>query len=103
MRFDENQVLRWVEADARAASQSGREPQVRATAAWPRFNQTVDRYGHLMPDAHIGASSRLDATVFGSGPDNSAYKPLTSDPDKQDRPEGVMPLTCVSSGRGDRI
>lgn len=26
---------------------------------------TVDRYGHLMPDAHVGASQRLDATVFG--------------------------------------
>lgn len=26
---------------------------------------TVDRYGHLMPDAYLGASERLDATVFG--------------------------------------
>jgi integrase len=39
---------------------------------------TVDRYGHLMPDAHVGASQRLDATVFGNGPEDSAYKPLTS-------------------------
>ena len=27
---------------------------------------TVDRYGHLMPDAHKEASSRLDETVFGA-------------------------------------
>lgn len=39
---------------------------------------TVDRYGHLMPDAHIGASKRLDATVFGVESKEPAYKPLTS-------------------------
>lgn len=39
---------------------------------------TVDRYGHLMPDAHVGASKRLDATVFGDCPENLAYKSLTS-------------------------
>lgn len=26
---------------------------------------TVDRYGHLMPDAHVGVGVRLDASVFG--------------------------------------
>ena len=26
---------------------------------------TVDRYGHLMPDAHKNASEKLDSTVFG--------------------------------------
>lgn len=64
---------------------------------------TVDRYGHLMPDAHVGASLRLDATVFGDSPECPAGKMLASEPDKQNRPEGLMPLTCVSSGRGDRI
>jgi integrase len=47
---------------------------------------TVDRYGHLMPDAHVGAGRRLDASVFGHGPEESAYKPLTSS-EKQERPE----------------
>ena len=39
---------------------------------------TVDRYGHLMPDAHIGASKRLDATVFGHGPENPVDNLLTT-------------------------
>lgn len=29
---------------------------------------TVDRYGHLMPDAHRNASARLDESVFGENP-----------------------------------
>ncbi|MBK5211601.1 MAG: site-specific integrase [Coriobacteriia bacterium] len=29
---------------------------------------TVDRYGHLMPDAHVDVGQRLDATVFPSVP-----------------------------------
>ena len=44
---------------------------------------TVDRYGHLMPDAHVGASQRLDATVFGQRPEAPAYKPLTGAPTKK--------------------
>ena len=38
---------------------------------------TVDRYGHLMPDAHVGASERLDATLFGSSPASRVDKLLT--------------------------
>lgn len=30
------------------------------------ITQTVDRYGHLMPDIHVGAGVRLDRTVFGN-------------------------------------
>lgn len=29
---------------------------------------TVDRYGHLMPDAHVGATERLQNTLFGAVP-----------------------------------
>jgi integrase len=52
---------------------------------------TVDRYGHLMPDAHVGAGQRLDASVFGHGPEESAYKPLTSS-EEQERPENPWGL-----------
>lgn len=38
---------------------------------------TVDRYGHLMPDAHRGASSRLDTTLFGDTAQNLDDKMLT--------------------------
>lgn len=44
---------------------------------------TVDRYGHLMPDAHIGASKKLDATVFGTESGNSAGKILANKPEKK--------------------
>ena len=39
---------------------------------------TVDRYGHLMPDAHRGANDRLDATLFGDSAQNLDDKMLTS-------------------------
>jgi len=39
---------------------------------------TVDRYGHLMPDAHRGANDRLDATLFGEGLQDLDDKMLTS-------------------------
>jgi len=63
---------------------------------------TVDRYGHLMPDAHIGASQRLDATVFGHGPESSAYKPLTaSDETKQARSSmSLGPACSLVAGAG---
>jgi integrase len=38
---------------------------------------TVDRYGHLMPDAHVGASERLDATLFGPPRENPVDNLLT--------------------------
>ena len=44
---------------------------------------TVDRYGHLMPDAHVGASERLDATLFGSSPAGLVDTVLTSTPHKE--------------------
>lgn len=52
---------------------------------------TVDRYGHLMPDAHVGASQRLDATVFGHGPEDSAGKMLASSPETQQAPGALSP------------
>jgi len=56
---------------------------------------TVDRYGHLMPDAHIGASQRLDATVFGHGPENPVDNLLTRTPEKQQAPGSVSPGPAV--------
>ena len=56
---------------------------------------TVDRYGHLMPDAHIGASQRLDATVFGHGPENPVDNRLTRAPEKQQAPSSMSPGPAV--------
>jgi len=42
---------------------------------------TVDRYGHLMPEAHRGANDRLDATLFGDT-QNLDDKMLTSAQEK---------------------
>lgn len=38
---------------------------VQAQLGHASITTTVDRYGHLMPDAHRGANDRLDATLFG--------------------------------------
>jgi len=38
---------------------------VQAQLGHSSITTTVDRYGHLMPDAHRGASERLDDTLFG--------------------------------------
>ncbi len=43
---------------------------------------TVDRYGHLTPDAHRGACQRLDATVFGLGPEKPVDNPLARHPEQ---------------------
>ena len=40
---------------------------VQAQLGHSSITTTVDRYGHLMPDAHRGANERLDATIFGDG------------------------------------
>jgi len=63
---------------------------------------TVDRYGHLMPDAHVGASQRLDATVFGDGPENLAYKPLTNAQESEQAGEHVSlrPANSLVAGAG---
>ena len=50
---------------------------------------TVDRYGHLMPDAHVGASERLDATLFGSSPAVLVDTVLTSSPAKKEARSSV--------------
>ncbi len=52
---------------------------------------TVDRYGHLMPDAHKGASQRLDATVFGGGPENPVDNRLTRPREKEQAPGSLSP------------
>jgi len=41
---------------------------------------TVDRYGHLMPESHRGASDRLDSTLFGDGAAHLDGKLLSSAP-----------------------
>ncbi len=63
---------------------------------------TVDRYGHLMPDAHVDASKRLDATVFGNGPEESAYKPLTRSVETKQAPStlGSGPAVSMVAGTG---
>lgn len=44
---------------------------------------TVDRYGHLMPESHRGATARLDSTLFGdtvpSLDDKMLTRPLTKE------------------------
>jgi outer membrane protein OmpA-like peptidoglycan-associated protein len=44
---------------------------------------TVDRYGHLMPEAHRGVNDRLDATLFGDNAQNLDDKMLTSTREKE--------------------
>lgn len=53
---------------------------VQAQLGHSSITTTVDRYGHLMPDAHRGASDRLDATLFGDGGQSLDDKMLTSLP-----------------------
>ena len=55
---------------------------------------TVDRYGHLMPDAHIGASQRLDAAVFGTRPETDD-RMLTQAPDGDRRGEPATLLPAA--------
>lgn len=45
-----------------------------------------------MADAHIDASKRLEATVFGDRPEESAYKPLARSGETKQAP------SCLSSG-----
>ncbi len=52
---------------------------------------TVDRYGHLMPDAHKNAGSRLDAALFGDTAQILDDKLLTSTPEKQQVRDSVSP------------
>jgi integrase len=39
---------------------------VQAQLGHSSITTTVDRYGHLMPEAHRGANERLDVTLFGT-------------------------------------
>lgn len=57
---------------------------------------TVDRYGHLMPDAYLGASERLDATIFGDDTAQSGDKPVTNVLAKQKAGESVDLRPAVS-------
>jgi len=50
---------------------------------------TVDRYGHLMPEAHRDANDRLDATLFGATGNNLDDKMLTSTPEKEKARDSV--------------
>ncbi len=54
------------------------------------IQMTVDKYGHLLPDAHVQASDRLDATVFGdtANPDD---KMLTNAPEGGQVGEPIAP------------
>ena len=60
---------------------------------------TVDRYGHLMPDAHVGASQRLDATVFRHRPE-PVDNPLTATPEMEQVREPLSLGPAVSWSRG---
>jgi integrase len=51
---------------------------VQAQLGHSSITTTVDRYGHLMPEAHRGANDRLDATLFGDSTQNLDDKMLTS-------------------------
>ncbi|MHB0976162.1 MAG: tyrosine-type recombinase/integrase [Candidatus Aquicultorales bacterium] len=66
------------------------------------ISTTLDRYGHLMPDVHIGASARLDETVFGIPAQNSAYNPLTSPSETgaQKKKQALRPASLVVAGAG---
>jgi len=63
---------------------------------------TVDRYAHLLPDAHVGASQRLDATVFGHGPEDSAGKMLATAPETKQARERLSlgPADLLVAGAG---
>jgi len=56
---------------------------VQAQLGHSSITTTVDRYGHLMPDAHRGANDRLDATLFGDSTQNLDDKMLTSTQEKE--------------------
>jgi integrase len=56
---------------------------VQAQLGHASIKTTVDRYGHLMPDAHRGAGGRLDVTLFGDTPPSLDDKMLTSAPAKE--------------------
>lgn len=47
---------------------------------------TVDRYGHLMPDAHVGAMERLEHSLFGAALDD---KPLTTKSEIEQAPSFI--------------
>jgi len=56
---------------------------VQAQLGHSSITTTVDRYGHLMPDAHRGANKRLDATLFGAPPETLDNNLLTTGPEKE--------------------
>jgi hypothetical protein len=64
---------------------------VQAQLGHSSITTTVDRYGHLMPDAHRGAGSRLDNTIFGDMPRILDDKMLTSAPERKQARSPVGP------------
>lgn len=56
---------------------------VQAQLGHSSIKTTVDRYGHLMPESHRGASQRLDSTLFGDTVQILDDKMLTSAPERE--------------------
>jgi len=61
---------------------------------------TVDRYGRLMPDAHVGASEKLDATLFGRALESLDDKMLTSAPHKEKARSSMSLGLSLCAGAG---
>jgi hypothetical protein len=53
---------------------------VQAQLGHTSIQTTVNRYGDLRPDAHVGVSEGLDTTLFGQALENLDGKMLTSAP-----------------------
>ncbi len=64
-------------SDSRASQGA---PEVHPGAARPRIHSpTLDRYGHLMPDAHAAEARKLDRLVFGGATGSRATGGLGPD------------------------
>jgi hypothetical protein len=57
---------------------------VQAQLGHDSIQTTVGRNGHLIPDARVGVSERLDATVFGQAPGSLSDRTLTIAPHKEE-------------------
>ena len=71
---------------------------VQAQLGHSSITTTVDRYGHLMPDAHRGANDRLDATLFGDAAQNLDDKMLTSAPKTKQAESRMSPRPAHMHG-----
>lgn len=61
---------------------------------------TLDRYGHLLPNAHHGVARRLDEQVFGSAPANVALR--ESPPTGANSGNIEQPALAFSDGNGNQ-